>query len=252
MTQIVKQLVQENPQEWEQMLPYAECIIRITPSDTLVQRSPYQVVTGLQPKLPRALIGDSPVITLGVGEYVSKLLEYLRSCYRSVRAQTEALREEQEVQAQEGGTYGMELNVGDLVMIRLSAGNKPKGSRRFHSKVQPEYWRIKEKISPQTFRLCSADDESVIHEYTQAAENLIRIELPELDFDPTRKRIIDISDKASGRWVRMRIEKFSVDGRCLLRRLVPRPGAHPILTQYDEDVETRWVDLSRHIYRWVV
>ena len=234
------------------MLPYAECILRVTPTEMLGHRSPYQIVTGLQPKLPRSLVGSGPIVAIGTGEYCEKLLTYLRDCYRSVRAQADALREEEEIQAQDLGTLGMELCVGDLVMIRLDNNKRPKGTKRFHSKVGPEIWKIKGKVSPHTFRLCSANDETVLNNFTQHATNLIRIELPELDFDSSRKRILELSNDRTGAWDRYRIEKFSVDGRCQLRRLHQRPGAHPILTQYEEEPTVEWFDLSKHIYRWIV
>ena len=97
MTSILKQLIEEHPNEWEHMLPFAECIVRITPVEALGNRSPYQIVTGLQPKLPRTLIGDGRVVSIGSDEYVVKLLEYLRGCYRSVFNQTKALREADEM-----------------------------------------------------------------------------------------------------------------------------------------------------------
>jgi hypothetical protein len=31
-----------------------------------------------------------------------------------------------------------------------------------------------------------------------------------------------------------------------------RPGGNPILTNFDMDPNTEWVDLSRHVYRWIV
>ena len=251
MTSILKQLIEEHPNEWENMLPFAECIVRITPVEALGNRSPYQIVTGLQPKLPRTLIGDGRVVSIGSDEYVVKLLEYLRGCYRSVFNQTKALREADEMTGELRGSPTAELQVGDLVVIRFDSANRPKGTKRFQSKVRPDYWRIKTKISPHAFKLCNADDESIEHPFSQNAEHLVKIELPELDFDRTRRRVVEVSNQATGRWDRFRIEKFSVDGRCFVRKLTPKPGAHFILTEYDEAPHGEWMDLSKHIYRWI-
>ena len=112
-------------------------------------------------------------------------------------------------------------------------------------------WKIKEKVSPHTFRLCDADDEDIIHDFTQSAEHLIRVELPYLDFDGTDKRVIEVFDSATGMWQRYQIEKVGVDGRCLMRKLNRAPGSHMILTKYDADEVSEWFDLSRQVYRWV-
>ena len=53
MSQVLRMLINNNPKEWEAMLPYCECILRSTPLNSLGGRSPYQVVTGLRPRLPR-------------------------------------------------------------------------------------------------------------------------------------------------------------------------------------------------------
>ena len=67
------------------------------------------------------------------------------------------------------------------------------------------------------------------------------MELPELNLDAGQRRIIELSNNQTGLWDRFRIERFSVDGRCLLRRMRARPGAHPILTNYDSDPTAEFV-----------
>ena len=60
---VVKGLVQEHPEGCECTLPFAECILRCSPMADLGKRSPYEVVTGLKPKMPaavRARPGVSP------------------------------------------------------------------------------------------------------------------------------------------------------------------------------------------------
>ena len=138
MTAIIRQLVKENPKEWERMTPYAECIVRATPHEALMGRSPYQVVTGLNPKMPRAIMGDRPIITIGISDYVEGLLGYLRSCYESVRNKLKSIREENENQSLDLGSLTAELNIGDLVLIRKDASRKPKGTKRFESKTFPD------------------------------------------------------------------------------------------------------------------
>ena len=40
------------------MIPFAECILRRSPMADLGNRSPYEVVTGLKPKMPAAMVSE--------------------------------------------------------------------------------------------------------------------------------------------------------------------------------------------------
>jgi len=53
MNGVVRGLVLDHPEDWESRIPYAECILRMLPLKSLGGRSPYEVVTGLKPTLPR-------------------------------------------------------------------------------------------------------------------------------------------------------------------------------------------------------
>ena len=55
MSAIVRGLVDGHPEDWEEMLPYAQGILRMTPHSSLGGRSPYQVVTGIRPALPKLI-----------------------------------------------------------------------------------------------------------------------------------------------------------------------------------------------------
>ena len=74
------------------------------------------------------------------------------------------------------------------------------------------------------------------------AANLIKVDMPEFDFDPNQPRELEIqegpSDPDDG-WVQYRIQKFAVDGTVLLRNQEHRN-------------RVKWVDLSKCRYRWVM
>ena len=55
---VVIGLVQDHPEAWESMLPFAERILRCSPMAELGKRSPYEVVTGLKPKMPAAMVAE--------------------------------------------------------------------------------------------------------------------------------------------------------------------------------------------------
>jgi hypothetical protein len=246
---ILRKLLEENVRSWESMLPYAECILRITPLESLMGRSPYQVVTGLRPKLPRALMGSSNAVEpIGIDRYVGNLLNYLRGCYESIRQQSISIRDLKEIKALDEGTLGMELHVGDVVMLRLDPTTRREGPRRFQARVREEFYVIDQKVSPHTFRLKTYWSPQVMIPGTHHAENLVRIELPWVDLDPNCSRIIEIFRNTEGDWARYRIERYAPDGRCLLKRMTQQAGDQT----WREDGVGVWSDLSLELYRWVV
>ena len=119
---IGKALVQASPEHWPDMLQYAQCILRILPLKVLGDRSPYEVVTGLRPKLPSALLAKFPVQETTVDTYSEALIDFLRSTHMRIKAlmQDAQARSEQEAE----GSMSRELHVGDRVLRKLSPHQK--------------------------------------------------------------------------------------------------------------------------------
>ena len=84
VNQIVRGLVQEHPEDWEERMPYCETILRIIPMKVLGGRSPYEVVYGIRPKLPAALDPSKAVEKISVGEYVERLGKYFTESYADI------------------------------------------------------------------------------------------------------------------------------------------------------------------------
>ena len=61
-------IVEDLPDEWEEALPYAQMILRCVPMACLGGRSPYEVVTGLRPKMPAAMLTRLPVDEITVDQ----------------------------------------------------------------------------------------------------------------------------------------------------------------------------------------
>ena len=101
---------------------------------------------------------------------------------------------------------------------------------------------------PHTFLLEDAVDPTVKNELKQSAEHLVRIELPEIDLDERSHRLVGIFDNTTGEWIRHRIERSSVDGRCLMIRLKREADG----LSWSNDVEAEWKDLSSELYRWII
>ena len=98
-------------------------------------------------------------------------MRYLKTTYDSVHKTQISAREKQEVKMQDEGTLGMELQVGDAVMLRLEPTVKREGSKRFQPKVRDGLWEISAKVSPHTFWLVAHGGRSILYEGTVNAEN---------------------------------------------------------------------------------
>ncbi len=91
LNSLVGGLCQDHPEDWESRVPFVESILRCTPLRALGGRCPYEVVTGMKPRLPRGLDPGKPVIAQDVGTYVKKLEEFYKDAYTEIqRLQLEA------------------------------------------------------------------------------------------------------------------------------------------------------------------
>ena len=66
----VRGIIDGDPERWEAALPYAQMALRAAPMKCLGGRSPYEVVTGLRPRMPHVLKTGLPVESRTVDEYV--------------------------------------------------------------------------------------------------------------------------------------------------------------------------------------
>ena len=75
---IVRGLVEGHSDDWERRIALCESILRMVPLASLGGRSPYEVVTGLKPRMPAALTPGHPVQYLEINEYVGRLQQYFQ------------------------------------------------------------------------------------------------------------------------------------------------------------------------------
>ena len=108
----------------------------MVPLKALGSRSPYEVVTGLKPKLPRSLEVTHVIEHVDVEEYSRRLVEYFRETYRSVESvQREALEAKGSAL---DGHLSSELQVGDVVAFRREASVRREGPLRFQQRTYPD------------------------------------------------------------------------------------------------------------------
>ena len=239
MNHLVRGLVQDLPDEWEDALPYAQMILRCAPMACLGGRCPYEVVTGLKPRFPRTLLGALPVEERDVDKYVQDLLAHLREVHSSVQRTTLATIERDETSL--AGRVSLELDVGDCVLVRREATVRREGPTRFQSRVYPGVYVIKRKVSPTTFVVEDLADKEKPPAFHQPlhAERLVKLDMPELGLSPDQPRRLELRETPLQPWTEYTIDRFAADGR--VRLSLP-----------DGAAQTRkWVDLSKCEYRWL-
>ena len=240
LNQVVRGLVEDHPEDWEMMLPFAECILRISPMAVLGGRCPYEVVTGLKPRLPAKLAGPGLVVAVEINEYVERLRGYLKGAHASVmRAQTEVV---EAAEGTVGGHLSSELWPGDAVLVRREPTRERKGPLRFQQRVYPGVYRVKKRINRHTFVVEDLADSRAELSFVQPvnAERLVKLDLPELDLQEGQLRRIEMRMREGDPWTAYEIDRFAADGRVNLRSLEEGVGG------------SKWVDLSRCEYRWLV
>ena len=92
------------------------------------------------------------------------------------------------------------------------------------ARVKDDLYVINQKVSPHIFRLKTYWSPQTLIAGTQHAENLVKVKLPWVELDPNGLRLIGIFHNTIGDWARYRIERYSPEGRCLLKRVRQKDG----------------------------
>ena len=240
----VRSLVDEHPEDYEERLPYTQGILRMTPLPSLNGRAPCEVVMGIRPVFPSVLMGEY-VPSLGVDEYIDKLLKYQNDAWNDCRRVAEEHAEELEASEASGRSRQMKpLVVGDYVLVcKPPLPTTQRGPNRFERRTYPELFRIT-RGSKHTFWVEYASNREQLPPFDLPvhAERLVKIDLPTFELDEHQPRCLEIlrpgEDEEEG-WERYYVERFGVDGQVLLRHSVNLG-------------HTEWVDLSRERYRWIL
>ena len=202
------------------------------------------------PKLPRAMTQGVNIEFMGVDEYVERLVKYLKKTYDQVHQIQKELAEHQGEDPK--GRISAELEVGDLVKLKQPPTRPRTGPYRFEPRCRDRLFRIKTKIGPETFKIADARETTKVYPFLENGANLVKIDMPELYFQPGQRRVLEIYDNTKGEWIRHRIEKFAVDGTALL---MPRERKQNRTTHQWEWIDNQppqWQDLSLKQYRWVM
>jgi hypothetical protein len=172
---------------------------------------------------------------------------YLQSAYKDIYRRQAGDREEQEFEDEQRGRISAELQVGDVVVVKLPPTQSRTGPKRFTARTRAQMWRVYKKAGPNTVWLEDANDRSIKNPYSHNASNLIKLNLPNLELEATRSGYLETYDNTTGEWTLHKVERHSIDGRTLLRRTTR--DLDGVLV---EDPNPVWVDLAEEVYRWIV
>ena len=188
-------------------------------------RSPYEVVLGLKPTFPSALIGSKPIQELSPDEYVRGLVEYFRSTDKGLRARFQEATDA--IEGRGKGTENAGLQKGDAVLLRRETATKREGPRRFQERTYDATFRVKSGQSPN-FHIGywhdPAKDPPTKNPVRE--DRLIRLDMPELTLvegQPTVLEILPVDADPEAGWVRYQVDKFSRYGMVQLTK-VGDPG----------------------------
>ena len=116
----------------------------MVPLASLRGRSPYEVVTGIKPRMPAALTAAHPGQYLDVSEYIGCLRQYFQETYAEIQV---IQRERAEAQEPRGeGRVSAELKKGDVVLVKREPTVARAGPLRFQERVYRDLYRINRVI----------------------------------------------------------------------------------------------------------
>lgn len=199
LNQFVLALVGSYGEDWEAYIPF-EAIVRIVPLKVLRSRSPYEVVTGLRPKPPAAFDPTARTQYVRIDEYVDKLRQYLHETSAAVmRVQRGHLWGRG---PDASGHLGLELNVGDLVLVRREPVVSCSGPLWFQDRTYQDSFRMKRKSDRHTFEVECVVDPAVPPPMKQPlrAEHLVKLDLPEMSLEPGPKRELEVQGQETNKW----------------------------------------------------
>ena len=105
-------------------------LLRSQPMECLGGRCPFEVVTGLKPRMPASMASGFPVEARDVNAYVKDLTQHLARVYDTVQRIKKEIAERDEVGAE--GRLGYELNPGDPVLVKRTGDRQ--GPTRFRER----------------------------------------------------------------------------------------------------------------------
>ena len=165
---ILKAFCNSYPESWPRVFKYAQWALRATPRADRMDRSPYELVTGLKPQglsdqIFRKLSGKS----ISVGGYLSTLQEYLHQVHSLVRQELEGqLAKKKQRAALHASSASSPLKVGDRVLLRRapaavqSAVGHSGVSRRLLPLTSNVMYEVYKLVNPGLVVLCDATTRS--------------------------------------------------------------------------------------------
>jgi len=247
---LCRSFIAEFSGEWDTLAALFAWTVRTTSKDFNGQYTPYEVILGMKPRMSLdALFSPSVVEKISKEKYVNDLVKYLKRIQTYVSDKHKECREKEMQSEVRRLGAGEAPQVGDYVLYKPTSApgaDNPAGadaSASFKYKWRNKVYQIvsapsakSDDRSHRTYVLCDAATgltTGLGFVQPVAAENVAPLDIlplsSSIDDGPTR---ILLDGEREGV-----VKAQSVDGR--------------VLIQFREDQEGEWVDLSRHVYRWL-
>ncbi len=95
-----------------------------------------------------------------------------------------------------------------IVLVRREPTVRREGPLRCQSPVYPDVYKINRKIGRLTFEVEDSTDPNQPLPFATRlrAERLVRLDMPELDVDPTHTRMLENLDTERDEWIKHKVE----------------------------------------------
>jgi len=226
---------------WDLIASIFQWTIRSTAKVFNGSYSPYEVVTGLKPRLPTDMLANpSAFQRVSTEEYVSDLVTYLTRVHKYVDEQHQAVREQRQAAKHRELGPGTSLAVGDYCLVQKPL--IPGVSKRLQP---PRHDRVYQVVATHgdgseakayTVSDLSGPRENLGFSQPVASERLTPVDILPLTQE-SEDRSTRIIVNNGGREREGYVQAQAVDGR--------------VYVKWDDDPTVQCVDLTRTSYRWI-
>ena len=138
------EFMKEFNDQWDVIAPHFVWVVRTSSKIYNGRYTPYEIITGMKPRLPLDAVLSTPSVVAkrDVDDYVSDLVEYMKSVHRCVQDEHKRIREREhdaDVKRRDIDRF----KIGDYVFLKRPGIKGPAGqSRRFNAETDTRLFQI--------------------------------------------------------------------------------------------------------------
>ena len=138
------EFMKEFSEQWDAIAPHFVWVVRTTSKIYNGRYTPYEIITGMKPRLPLDAVLSTPTVVAkrSADDYVSDLVEYMKSVHKFVQDEHRRIREQErdrDIRKRDMARFKQ----GDYVFLkRPGLKPEPGHSRRFNSETDARLFQI--------------------------------------------------------------------------------------------------------------